>query len=114
MVLMNLPGGLLTLNVYVANTILVVLLLYGVLYRLTSAVTLCSTFKIVRMSMDIWSFSSSLDGGACLGLLRVFSSSGTETERGSYGLDVSLGGRESLTLTLIDSINALVLLLYTL
>ena len=64
----------------------------------TSAITRCRASRMVRTSTESCSFSSSLDCGASLVLLRVFSStrfsySRTDTTKGSSSLDVSLGGR---------------------
>ena len=50
-----------------------------------------STSEIVPTSVEAWSFSLSLNGGAFLGLLRVFSSLGTETVGGYFVLMYHLG-----------------------
>ena len=60
------------------------------------------------MSMETRSFSSSLDGGASLVLLRVFSFSRTDTRGGFSGLNVSLEGRSSLGSFIVHPISTTV------
>ena len=44
----------------------------------TSTIIRCLASEMLRTSVETYLFSSSLDGGASLGLLRVFSSSRTD------------------------------------
>ena len=114
MVFANLPRGILSLNVECSTLSWSYYCCKESSVVCTSNLTGCLASEMVQNSMETRLFSSSLKGGASLGLLSIFSFSRTDTTIGSYGLDFSLRGRYSSTRTLIDSITALVILLYTL